>query len=116
MGTLNFSQVLFQLDENVSKDQGLFGAFLNQSRMSTFMQDNPWETLTYSQKYAGIKPLGGDISPNAPPGYQPGNILKSYSPPAQQLLSSPQVNSNQTQPIQVNGLFLPKLFQANLKQ
>jgi len=51
-------------------------AFLSQAHLSTWYQDNPWETLTYSTKY-GLSPMGGNIDPNQPPGYKPGNILRS---------------------------------------
>jgi len=49
-------------------------AFLDQAHMSTWYQDNPWETLTYTKKF-GTPPMGGNIDPHQPPGYKPGNVL-----------------------------------------
>ena len=58
---------------NNMKDQ--MPAFLSQARMSTFYQDNPWSTLTSSKKY-GVDTMGGEVIPDQPPGYRPGNILR----------------------------------------
>ena len=53
-----------------------FSMFMDQARMSTYYQDNPWETLQHSSKngYKGPS-LGGNIRGNIPPGYVPGNTL-----------------------------------------
>lgn len=50
-------------------------SFLSQARMSTYYQNNPWGVLMDNKKY-GVEPLGGDVNPNLPPGYRPGNILR----------------------------------------
>lgn len=53
-------------------------AFLEQSRMSTYYQDNPWKILTYSKKYdEGIPIMGGSINPTQNPGYKPGNTYEN---------------------------------------
>jgi hypothetical protein len=59
---------------NNMKDQ--MPAFLSQAKMSTFYQDNPWETLTSSKKY-GVETLGGEIDPNQSPGHRPGNTYRN---------------------------------------
>lgn len=55
-------------------------AYLSQAHLSTWYQDNPWETLMYSKKY-GVSPMGGNIDLGQPPGYKPGNILKQGAVP-----------------------------------
>ncbi len=53
-------------------------AFLEQTRMSTYYQDNPWNILTYSKKYDGNIPImGGKINPTQSPGYKPGNTYEN---------------------------------------
>jgi hypothetical protein len=110
-GSRNISQSLFQMDEKLMTDpkaqknlryqmmsdntvsgwnsiQGPQGidnqlpAYLNQSRLSTYYQDNPWSTLQFSNKF-GLSPMGGEINPTLTPGSRPGNILK----PGQNALS-----------------------------
>jgi hypothetical protein len=56
-------------------------AYINQARMSTYYQDNPWPTLSYSQKYGIEEPLGGFIRGDIPPGHYPGNVLKNNPGP-----------------------------------
>lgn len=51
-------------------------AYLSQSRMSTFYQDNPWDTLTFGKKYGVDGILGGNINTNSKPGSKPGNTYK----------------------------------------
>jgi hypothetical protein len=55
-------------------------AYLQQAHLSTWYQDNPWDTLTYTKKF-GVPPMGGNIDLQQPPGHRPGNILnKSLVP------------------------------------
>lgn len=101
-GARNISQSLFMMDEklmsdpkhlaiklmqnkdvsgwnSISEPQGIdnqLPAYLNQSRLSTYYQDNPWPTLQFTNKF-GLEPLGGPIDPTQTPGHRPGNILKS---------------------------------------
>ncbi len=48
-------------------------AYITQSRISTYYQDNPWGTLMFNEKY-GVEPMGGSVNMSQPPGYRPGNI------------------------------------------
>lgn len=59
-----------QIADNMKE---LMPAFLNQSHLSTYYQDNPWPILANSTKY-GVPVLGGNIDPNKSPGYKPGNV------------------------------------------
>jgi hypothetical protein len=52
-------------------------AFLNQAHLSTYYQDNPFGTLSYSTKY-GVPVPGGNIDPTQPPGHKPGNTYSNY--------------------------------------
>ena len=56
--------------------KGQWSAFMNQARLSTFYQDNPWEVLKHSKMngYDG-KQLGGKVRGWVPPGYIPGNTI-----------------------------------------
>ncbi len=56
-------------------------AYLSQAHLSTYYQDNPWETLMYSKKY-GVPPMGGSLDLQQPPGYKPGNILRQGAVPS----------------------------------
>jgi hypothetical protein len=51
-------------------------AFLQQAHLSTYYQDNPWDILKASNKY-GVPTMGGELIPDQPPGYKPGNTLKN---------------------------------------
>lgn len=51
--------------------------FLDQSRLSTYYQDNPWNILTYSRQFDNIPIMGGDINPSQSPGYRPGNTYEN---------------------------------------
>ena len=50
-------------------------AYLEQARMSSYYQDNPFATLTFSKQYGIEEPLGGLVRPDLPPGSFPGNVL-----------------------------------------
>jgi hypothetical protein len=99
-GARNISQSLFMMDEKLMNDpkhlsnklmaarnvsswnsigqpQGIdnqIPAYLNQSRLSTYYQDNPWPTLQFSNRF-GLAPMGGPINPSLTPGHRPGNVL-----------------------------------------
>ena len=53
-------------DEN----NNLFKTFIDQSRLSTFFQDNPFGTLNFTKETGGIEvPLGGPINVSQTEGY-----------------------------------------------
>jgi len=54
--------------------QSQMPAYLQQAHLSTYYQDNPWETLMYTKKF-GVPPMGGNLDTQQPPGHRPGNIL-----------------------------------------
>ena len=63
--------------EDPAGEQGRFNIFMDQARMSTFYQDNPWKELQHSKKYGYEGPtLGGNIRGNIPPGHLPGNTIE----------------------------------------
>ena len=102
-GARNISQSLFMMDEKLMSDpkaqrnlaynlmnnktvsgwnsieepQGISSqlpAYLNQSRLSTYYQDNPWPALQFSNHF-GLAPMGGPVNPTLSPGHRPGNVL-----------------------------------------
>jgi hypothetical protein len=77
----NLSDINVIPQENTLKEQ--MPAYIKQAHLSTWYQDNPWETLTFSKKY-GLPTMGGNIDPNLPPGHQPGNTLRAASNRKQQ--------------------------------
>jgi hypothetical protein len=76
-------------------------AYLSQAHLSTYYQDNPWQTLMYSTKY-GVPVPGGNIDPTQPPGYKPGNILRSSTQDALPTYQSIVVGMNKTQIMKEN--------------
>ena len=111
VSTLNLSQSLFQLDEKMMSNQNQqtkqmgeqFVPYLNQSRLSTYYQNNPWPTVSFATKF-GLEPLGGPINYTLSPGYQPGNIITNPSPPPQAFQAP---SNNLVQPKYSNGLAVP---------
>lgn len=106
-GTYNLSQTLFMLDEKLMenkggeplanelansrlvsnwatfKNQGISGqlpAYLNQSRMSTWYQDNGLPVLQFSNQF-GLNTMGGPINPNLPQGSRPGGQIHNQQSP-----------------------------------
>ncbi len=73
-GPMNISQSLFNTDEKVAKESGLTNAFINQAKISTYYQDNPYGTLSYSDKFS-VPTLGGPITSQGS-GHRPGNVFK----------------------------------------
>ncbi len=89
----NISQMLFKQEENMlgggkipysqlapvnnesQEMKKITPAYVSQVRLSTYYQDNPWDTLLYSTKF-GAEPLGGNVDLSHPPGYRPGNIFR----------------------------------------
>lgn len=67
-----FTLISDQPDSNMKQ---VMPAFLSQAHLSTYYQDNPWDTLSVSEKY-GLPTLGGSLNKTQPPGYRPGNILR----------------------------------------
>jgi hypothetical protein len=64
------------MPQEINNSQTQMPAYLQQAHLSTWYQDNPWETLTFSKKF-GLPPMGGNVDLGQPPGYKPGNILTS---------------------------------------
>jgi hypothetical protein len=67
-----FTLISDQPDSNMKQ---IMPAFLSQAHLSTYYQDNPWDTLSVSEKY-GLPTLGGSLDKTQPPGHRPGNILR----------------------------------------
>lgn len=63
--------------DTMSDMSTIMPAYLSQSRMSTFYQDNPFNVLSNSTKY-GISVLGGNINPTQPSGSKPGSTYENY--------------------------------------
>jgi hypothetical protein len=64
--SLNITQSLFQFDEKLmtSSNSGTnqeTPAYLNQARMSTYFQDNPFPVLSFANNF-GLRSLGGPIN------------------------------------------------------
>jgi hypothetical protein len=72
---------LNSMPQELNTMQSQMPAFLSQAHLSTWYQDNPWETLTYTKKF-DVPPMGGNIDPTQPPGHKPGNILRQGLVPA----------------------------------
>ncbi len=66
------------MPQEINNMQSQMPAFISQAHLSTWYQDNPYSTLTYSAKY-GVPVLGGNIDPTQPPGHKPGNTYLNYS-------------------------------------
>ena len=65
----NLSNML-QNEGLAEENNDLFKTFIDQSRLSTFFQDNPFGTLNFTQETGGIvTPLGGPINENQTEGY-----------------------------------------------
>jgi len=64
------------MPEEINNMEEQMPAFLQQAHLSTYYQDNPWDTLMYGKKY-GVPPMGGNIDLQQPPGHRPGNIIVS---------------------------------------
>lgn len=66
------------MPQEIDNMKELMPAYLNQAHLSTYYQDNPYDTLLYSSKF-GVPVPGGNIDPNQPPGHRPGNTYVKYS-------------------------------------
>lgn len=63
------------MPQETNNMQSQMPAYLKQAHLSTWYQDNPWETLMYSKNY-GVPPMGGSLELDQPPGHRPGNTLR----------------------------------------
>lgn len=110
MDSLNISQSLFQLDEKLvapSKDfSSEFPAFLNQSRISTYFQDNPFPTVTFPMQF-GLSPLGGAVNTRIGSGSKPALYKEPEPEPVVAQSYGSNVSSN-TNPVMANGFMVPK--------
>ncbi len=105
-GARNISQSLFMLDEKLStctngqalNDTSMVSswntsevdvkgigcqqpAYINQSRLSTWYQDNgSQEVLLFSNQF-GLPVMGGEYNNKAESGHRPGNVLKQVPKP-----------------------------------
>jgi hypothetical protein len=127
-GSYNITQHLFKLDESIvnsaSQKPGQatpttnfgpqFDSFINQSRLSTYFQDNPWPTVTFAQQF-GVAALGGRVNPTLTPGGRPGNLLATDNAnvtsgnapmPANAFVGSEPLTY-------VNGMYVPKNMAIN---
>jgi hypothetical protein len=68
------------MPQEINNMQSQMPAYLSQAHLSTYYQDNPWETLMYSKKH-GVPPMGGNLDLRQPPGYKPGNTLRQGAVP-----------------------------------
>ncbi len=59
-GSVNISQTLFNADQKLASEGDNLTAYLNQARISTYYQDNPFQILSSSAKF-NIPTLGGSI-------------------------------------------------------
>ena len=102
----NISGDLFLSDEKVAADSGSnIRALINQSRMSTYYQDNPYGTLLFSDKF-GVPTLGGPVVPQTP-GHRPGNLYSGK----QVLAADPAYlaqKDNTIKMTEINGIIVPK--------
>ena len=55
-------------------------AYINQARMSTYYQDNPFATLDFASQF-GLNVMGGSVRGNLGSGSRPGNIVKDVPKP-----------------------------------
>jgi hypothetical protein len=65
------------MPEEINNMYSQMPAFINQAHLSTWYQDNPFGTLSYSKKY-GLPPMGGNLELNQPSGHKPGNTYSNY--------------------------------------
>jgi len=138
-GALNISQTLFNLDEKLMKQQSNNAlqnispfewnsqnqeqgmgvqepAYINQSRMSTYYQDNPWNTIDFSSQF-GLNAMGGPVRGYLGPGSRPGNMIKEVPKPGfalstvngtstyTRIRQPPPVNS--IAPVNIQGIKVP---------
>lgn len=99
----NISQMLFNMDQSIGEEDGGLKAFINQSRLSTYFQDNPYETLTYSNKFQ-VPTLGGVAAKSHGSGHRPGNSFD--------LTGINQKGAAFVQdlpkPVEIQGIFVPR--------
>lgn len=105
--SLNITQSLFDLDSKIIKenDNDPFSAYVNQSRLSTYYQDNPWPTLTFTNQF-GVRPIGGPINYMQPPGHRPGNLAKKV-PVAANDIDERGNEAVSISPLKRNGIMVP---------
>ncbi len=78
------SQTLFDVSEQLAAEKGQLKALINQSRMSTYYQDNPFGVLSFSNKF-GIDTLGGPIDGSVGSGHRPGYKFNAPEIPNMQM-------------------------------
>jgi hypothetical protein len=125
-GSFNISQSLFQLDEKLSQQPKgpdftpEFNAFINQSRVSTYYQDNPWQSLQFSGQF-GLPTMGGPINYGIGAGSKPYNPYWPSGPQepsaANAALSSEYnvLTNTNTNPVMVNGILVPQFMAQPIK-
>ena len=148
-GSRNITQSLFNLDEKLMKqqksnalqtispfswnaqsaEQGMDGsqypAYINQARLASYYQDNPWATLDFSNQF-GLNAMGGPVRGYLGPGSRPGNTIKNVPKPGFALYNNENglgtyspINEpgpvNNIVPKNVNGIFVPN-FMVNFGQ
>jgi hypothetical protein len=105
-GPSNISQSLFMADEKVAGEENSnLKALINQSRLSTYYQDNPYGTLTFSNKFQ-LPTLGGEISEQTP-GHRPGNIFKGVNVPERNFRNQDKKQDSTIKTANVQGIIMP---------
>lgn len=141
-GTLNISQSLFLMDQNLmgsgtqtpqpydsdasvqqvpnsqfsANDLSLLGPYINQAHMANYYRDNPYNTLSFSLNY-GVPTLGSPINPNLGAGSKPLNrfVPNNNQIASQQMIRQQQMmtNRNNVVPQNVDGVFIPNFMTNN---
>lgn len=100
---INISRSLFMSDEKVAEDRGSnLKAFINQSRISTYYQDNPFGTLSFSGQFS-LPAMGGQIT-QQPSGHRPGNLFMG----TQVLHAMPAFQMESVKTKNLSGIVVPK--------
>jgi hypothetical protein len=105
--TLNLSQTLFNIDQQLMTKKpnknGLgeeMPAYINQAKLSTYYQDNPWQTLAFSTRFC-LDPLGGPINDSQGSGARPGSKSDVNIATVKSICNS---QRNTTVPVATNGI------------
>jgi len=98
-GMINVSQTLFNADQKLASEGDNLTAYLNQARISTFYQDNPFQILSSSDKF-NIPTLGGKIDGSQGSGSRPGVAFSIKEP----VLTVPK---NNIQLVNKGGIWVP---------
>jgi len=140
-GSRNISQTLFATDESLmkknvgslatiapynwisSEDVGIEGAgtaqeaaYINQSRMSSYYQDNPFKNLLFANQFA-LPTLGGPVNGSQGSGSRPGVVITELPKKGFALLNGKYYKdrvpeSYTIKTTNVNGIVVPQFMAA----